>query len=184
MQTLFGCEYNELNKYTPVLNLNSLQGTIWMSIPKKLCKFQLYEVHDISKQVSKEVDFYNKIERDSDHPWMRIPLDILNLRSGKHVYKFIFYDPRSNEFYNLFMSYISQDDNPETPYVYMKGRGNPNPDTNTWKDGKYSEDFFNDLRKDVEDTYGYDPLMYSGYSKSDYCSMCTTYDCDNCQYNK
>lgn len=182
MQTLVGCEYNELNKFTPVLNLNSLQGAIWMSIPKVLSKQRLYEIHDISKQVSREVNFFGKIEQDYDHPWLRIPIEILNVRSGKHTYKFIFLDPVSGEFTNLFMSYISQDDNPETPYVYMEGRGNAVPEANKWKDGKYSEDFYNELRKNVEENYGYDPLMYSGYSKESICAMCTTHDCSSCPY--
>lgn len=182
MKLLVGCDYDELNKFTPVLNLNSLSGFIWMSIPKYVNTFTLYEIHDISNQISKEVNFYGKIHQDYDHPWLQIPLQILNMRSGKHTYKFIFYDEICKEFHNVFMSYISQDDNPETPYVYMEGRGNPNPDVNTWKDGQYSQDFYDKLRKDIEDTYGYDPLMYSGYTQKDYCAMCTTYNCSECSH--
>lgn len=184
MKTLVGCNYDELNKFTPVLNLNSLSGSIWMSIPKRVNTFTLYEIYDISKQKSREVDFYGKIHQDFDHPWLRIPLQILDMRSGKHTYKFVFYDTKSSEFYNIFMSYICQDDNPETPYVYMDGRGNPNPDANIWKDGQYSEDFYNQLRKNIEDTYGYDPLMYSNYSSTDYCAICTTYNCSDCSHRK
>jgi hypothetical protein len=153
-----------------------------MSIPKRLNRCRLYEIYDLSKPASREVNFYGKITQDEDHPWLRIPLEILDMRSGKHTYKFSFLDERSNEFINTFVSYISQDDNPETPYVYMKGRGNTHHDANAWKDGSYSDDYFKNLQKAIIENYGYDPFSYNDYSQSDYCSRCATYDCDNCPY--
>lgn len=179
---LIGCDYKNLNKNTPVFNLSSLQSFIWMSIPKYLNRCKLYEIYDLSHQAQKEVDFYGKIHQDFNHPWIQIPTEILDLKSGKHIYKFCFLDERMNQFHNIFVSYISQDDNPETPYVYMEGRGNKNHDANVWKDGQYSEEFFEKMRETIKQNYGYDPFQYNNYTQLDYCSRCTTYDCQNCPY--
>ena len=142
----------------------------------------MYEIYDLSGSVSKEVNFYGKISQDLEHPWIRIPLEILDMKAGKHTYKLCFLNTCNNEAINTFISYISQDDNPETPYVYMTGRGNPVHDANTWKDGKYSEDYFKDFRQTIIENYGYDPFAYNGYTQENYCSICTTYDCNNCPY--
>lgn len=157
---LASCAYNELNRHTPVLNLNSMDSCILVSIPKKLCKYTLYQIMDLSDKSPKEVNFYGKIQQDPDHPWLTIPLEILNVRSGKHTYKIVFYDSFHSSFESVFISYISQDDNPETPYIYMSGRGNADSNDNAWKDGKYSDEFYDEMCKEYEATYGYDPRKF------------------------
>lgn len=179
---LIACEYKELNANTPVFNLSSLQNYFWVQVPKKLCKYKLYEMYDLSHPIIKEVNFYGKIIQDVDHPWIKIPLEILDMKSGKHTYKLCFLDTQNENSANTFISYISQDDNPETPYVYMQGRGNPLHDANKWKDGMYSDEYLKELQETIIENYGYDPFAYSGYTQSDYCAMCTTYNCDNCPY--
>ena len=181
---IVACDYRELNKYTQVFNLASLQGSIWLSIPKYISLMRLFEIHDLSNKQSREVNFYGKIEQDFDHPWLQIPLEILDLKSGKHTYKLVFLNEKENEFRSIFFSYISQDDNPETPYIYMEGRGNSSHEANQWKDGSYSDEYFDYMRKEIENKYGYDPFSYSGYDKSDYCARCTSYNCSTCPYNK
>lgn len=157
---LTGCSYNQLNKYTPVLNLNSLDSCLLVSIPKKFCRYSLYQIMDLSSKSPREVNFFGKIQQDPDHPWLTIPLEILDVKSGKHTYKIVFYDSCTSSFESIFISYISQDDNPETPYIYMDNRGNINPADNSWKDGKYSDEFYEEMCKEYEATYGYDPRKF------------------------
>lgn len=191
---LVGCDYDQLNMHTPVLNLSALGGFLWMQIPVGFCKYQLFEIYDISDKVSREVAFYGKIHQDHDHPWLQIPTEILDLKSGKHTYRFDFLDVISNVYNTIFISYVIQDDNPLTSYVYMENRGNTSEEDNSWKDGQYADDFYENLRESVEETYGYDPLLfaesegaYSDSSNSDsynYCSTCTLPSCENCPYKE
>lgn len=132
---LKACNYNDLNKHTPVFHLSALEQYMWVKIPKQFDSYSLYSIDDISGLDSKEVDFYDKVFKDDCHPWLKIPVSILDIRSGKHIYKLRFADPNSEEIFDVYISYVCQDDNPETPYIYMSGRGNTT--TNTGKYGSY-----------------------------------------------
>lgn len=182
---LIGCEYNQLKMHTPVLNLSSLGSVLYIQIPQELCKYQLCSIFDLSSKSPREVDFFGKISQDHDHPWIDIPVEILNLRSGKHTYRLDFLDLDTTTYHRIFISYVAQDDNPETPYIYMKNRGNTSED-NSWKDGKYADDFYNKLRSEVEATYGYDPLLFAESESSvpAYCSTCNLPSCENCPYKE
>lgn len=177
---LIACEYNKLNANTKVFNLSSLQDYFWVQIPKKLCRYTLYAIYDLSHSMIKEINFYGKIIQDSDHPWIKVPIEILDMKSGKHIYKLCFLNVYTDDTINTFISYISQDDNPETPYVYMKDRGNPSHDDNKWKDGMYSDEYLKELQANIITNYGYDPFMYSSYGFYAECAQCNTYDCNNC----
>lgn len=185
---LVGCEYNQLVSNTPVLNIFALGPTVWVQIPVQYKKYDLFEIHDISGKVSREVDFFGKAKFDHDHPWIGLPIEIFNLRSGKHIYKLVFLDTETNLQHLTFISYVSQDDNPETSYIYMKNRGNNDPEGNTWKDGKYADTFYENLRQEVEQTYGYDPLLFgettSSWGSYNYCSTCVLPTCEQCPYRQ
>lgn len=179
---LTGCSYNQLNMNTPIFNISSLGSYLPMKIPKEFCKYQLCGIYDLSNGSPREVNFFGKISQDFFHPWIDLPCEILDLNSGKHTYRFDFLDVTCDVSCQLFASYVAQDDDPATPYVYMSNRGNTSED-NSWKDGKYADDFYTDLRKEVEQTYGYDPLLF-GESLSGPCATCTLSSCDNCPYKE
>lgn len=181
---LIGCDYNQLNLHTPVLNISSLGNSLHVKIPQAYCKYQLISIYDISGKEPREVNFFGLITQDYNHPWIDIPLSILSLRSGKHIYRLDFYDSITDTVNATFISYVSQDDNPETSYIYMKNRGNADSSANTWKDGSYADEFYEQLREEVEETYGYDPLLFGESEGNYYCSMCALPTCDNCPYKE
>lgn len=184
---LIGCSYDQLIYHTPVLNISSLGSTIYIKIPESYCKYTLCDIYDISNKEPREVDFFGKLQRDFDHPWIQLPVAIFNLRSGKHTYRFNFLDQITNTFETLFISYVSQDDDPETPYIYMSNRGNSTSSSNEWKDGTYVDTFYRNLREDTEQTYGYDPLLFGEYeniTSYNYCSTCNLPNCNNCPYKE
>lgn len=183
---LVGCDYNELNMHTPVWNLSSLGSKIYVKIPVTYCKYLISDMYDISNGASREVDIFDgKVKTDKYHPWIEIQTSILNMRSGKHIYKINFLDPITDTTCSLFISYVAQDDNPETNYIYMRDRGNTNTRDNDWKDGMYADNFYAKLSEKVEQTYGYDPLLFGEeVNFANYCSLCTLPNCNNCPYKE
>lgn len=183
---LVGCEYSQLKMNTHLLNISSLGSVFYIQIPKEYCKYQLCSIYDLSGKAPREVDFFGKIQQDHNHPWIDVPVSIFNLRSGKHIYRLDFLDIACNVYHRIFVSYISQDDNPETPYIYMPDRGNVSKEDNSWKDGSYAEDFYIKQREEVEATYGYDPLLFaeSEINTSAYCSICNLSSCENCPHKE
>ena len=179
---LIACSYDQLNINNKIFNLNSLGDSFWVRIPKNLTKYNLFQIYDISGKLPREVNIFGRIHQDHEHPWIQLPLDILDVKSGLHTYKLDFLNPFSYDKETIFIRYTSQDDNPETPYVYMKDRKNPNHEANIWKDGKYADEYFEQLNRSIEATYGYNPETYSTYTNEEYCSHCTSYNCDNCPH--
>lgn len=180
------CEYHELSANTPVLNLSSLGNYLWARIPVEYKHYQLIDMYDASGNELREVDFFGKIEMDHDHPWIGIPVTILDIHAGKHIYRFNFYDPSTGSYSSLFLSYRAQDDNPVTPYIYMPNRGNTSVENNSWKDGSYAEDFYRDMSSKVDyQVTGYDPLLFGEeLNIGNYCSNCVLTSCENCPYKQ
>lgn len=183
---LVGCEYNQLKMHTPMLNISSLGGIFYIQIPNEYKRYQLCSIYDLSGKSPREVDFFGKVQQDHSHPWVDVPVEVFSLRSGKHIYRLDFLDIECNLYHRLFVAYIAQDDNPETPYVYMQGRGNTSVEDNSWKDGSYADEFYSKQRAEVEATYGYDPLLFaeSELNAPVYCSTCNLPSCENCPYKE
>lgn len=55
--------------------------------------------------------------------WYRFKSHMLNLHPGLHVYRLSFVNTSNNETYQLYISYVVQDSDPNKPYDYMhRGR--------------------------------------------------------------
>lgn len=141
---LSGCQFGDLSKNTPVFNIYALGDWIWIHLPRWVILHELISVHDISAQVVTDIAYDDaSLIYDGHRPWIKIRTSLLNLTSGQHIYKFIFKGKHSDdETLPMFVSYISRDNNPVTPYIYMPNRGNP-VDTST-EEYDYTEEYVTD----------------------------------------
>lgn len=128
---LEGCRYEDLNKYTPIFNVYALDEYIWVHIPVWLRWHKLTKITDISGRLAKEVELdTSTIQQKFPKPWVQILAKSLNLDPGQHIYKLTFTKacpehPEIVDTQSIFISYITRDNNPKTPYIYMPNRGNP-----------------------------------------------------------
>lgn len=124
---LTACEYDTINIHTKIFNKDALSSGVWVNLPAYVSSLALSKIIDISNQKYEEIAFdASTIIQDYPHPWVRIDTGILDLVSGMHIYKLVFESIPSNGVEeSVYIAYIIQDDNPETPYVYMPDRGNP-----------------------------------------------------------
>ena len=124
---LIACEYDKININTKIFSKDALSSGVWVNLPPYVSALALKSIIDVSKQKYEEVEFSaDTVMQDYPHPWVRIDSDILDLVSGMHIYKLVFeHIPETGYSESVYIAYIIQDDNPETPYVYMPDRGNP-----------------------------------------------------------
>lgn len=124
---LTACEYDTINIHTKIFNKDALSSGVWVNLPAYVSSLALSKIIDISNQKYEEIAFdASTIIQDYPHPWVRIDTGILDLVSGMHIYKLVFESiPSNGTEESVYIAYIIQDDNPETPYVYMPDRGNP-----------------------------------------------------------
>lgn len=118
-------KYKDLNKHCKVFNANMLEEFMWIHLPSETRFMEIHKLFNVTGVKETEVDISKKIGRENNHLWVRVNLDILDKTAGKKLYKLQLMDVRSDEPYNYYFTYIIQDDNPYTPYIYMKDRGNP-----------------------------------------------------------
>lgn len=122
--TMFlSCEsYQNLPLVTKVLNSKN--------IPYKLPVFlgnmsiQDCTVYEISEMADEPVLVpFNGYEIMCGKPWIDIESDYINQSEGQHIYKVSMINKYSQDVFDLFFSYIVQNDNPDKPYIYMKRNG-------------------------------------------------------------
>ena len=112
------CKYDQLSKHTPVFNLNQFEYFLYVYLSPDSCKgLQLFQLDEITK-CSRELPVVGNVVRENNC-WLKINSNILNKKSGQHLYKLHLIDTVSHEISYLFFSYIIQDDNPDKPYIYM-----------------------------------------------------------------
>lgn len=117
---LTACSYKDLYKHTPVIHKNTIEDYILCEIPTECIDLTLYEFRNISGRLNEELNIYKTIIKEPNHPWLKISSKVLDLDSGKHQYKMKFIGPCLREPVIYYLSYIIQDDYPDTPYIYMK----------------------------------------------------------------
>lgn len=141
---LEGCLYEDLVAHTKVFNLHALDEYIWILLPSWIRNYTLKSIHDISGQLSENVEFdETDVRQDYPRPWLRISKSLLKVESGQHTYKLDFRtEPETEDSPSIFISYIIQDNNPKTPYIYMPNRGNP--DTVDPTEYNYTEEYVTD----------------------------------------
>lgn len=107
--------YKSLPEHCRIINPIELDTMVHVGIPSEYYRgstpFKFIEVES-RNQLSVEDIIFDKI-----HPWVDIPVGLINTNPGKHTYELSFY--KNGYIHSVFFSYIMQIDDPETPYIYM-----------------------------------------------------------------
>lgn len=121
MLKLRACKHSDLPKHTKVINKSELPYFFWIRIPSEIAKrFELYKLEEVGR-CETEIKYLGSLSQEFRRPWIRIVANILDVDPGQHIYKMSFVDKMSDDIAYVFFSYILQDDNPEKPYIYMRG---------------------------------------------------------------
>ena len=141
---LESCRYEDLSANTPVFNVYALEDHIWVHLPRWARFYKLGAIHNISGRISEEVLFDDTTAvQDEWRPWLKLSTSILDLTPGQHIYRLIFdSEPPKSDTQQVFISYITRDNNPKTPYIYMPNRGNPEDPYS--KEYNYEEEYVTD----------------------------------------
>lgn len=124
--TLQSCRYEDLAKYCKVFNLSTLDYHLWIYLnPETVRESYFYQAEEIGPEADNSKIFEDTFQREGC--WIRVNMQYLNLKSGKHTYRLMFVERYTDTDFSLYFSYIIQDDSPEKPYVYMKPDGASEP---------------------------------------------------------
>lgn len=127
--TLQSCRYEDLAKHSKVFNLSTLDYHLWIYMnPEAVRDAYFYKAEEIGPDADNSKIFEDTFIREGI--WLRVNMQYLNLKPGKHTYRLMFVERYSDTDFSLYFSYIIQDDNPEKPYVYMKEDGASTPVSN------------------------------------------------------
>lgn len=118
---LHSCEYRKLSSNCPILNRNEIDDCVHVKLPFNVNGFVPYDILDISECRAKTVSF-DGVEFNDLHPWIDIPWGNVSTSVGQHVYKISLMNEKRKSFLTTYIAYIIQDDNAETPYIYMKNK--------------------------------------------------------------
>lgn len=125
--TLEACRYEDLAKYSKVFNLSTLDYHLWIYLnPETVRQTYFNRAFEIGPDADNSRIFPDTFVRESQC-WIRVNMQYLNLKPGKHTIKLEFVERYDDTDFSLYISYIIQDDNPEKPYVYMKPDGASTP---------------------------------------------------------
>ena len=114
--------YNDIAKCCRVLNPKYLNYFIYGRLnPTLTDKYVLVDVRETTDPDS--TIWLNAFIKESP-TWIKINSTLINKSIGQHIYKFTFVDTQTDDTFSQYLSYIIQDDNPETPYIYMKREDN------------------------------------------------------------
>lgn len=122
-------DYKHKNENTIVINTQTVEDYIYVHLPVECTHLDLLRLEELKKtydtESSDEIEIMpeDDIIKYKDHPWLKIKSSVLNWFPGKHTYKLSFGMPQileDQEYVMYYISYISQEDLPDKPYVYMK----------------------------------------------------------------
>ena len=121
-------DYKSKNEHTVVINTQALEDYIYVHLPVDCIHLDLLKMKQMRKTA--DIDSSDEMElmpeddilKEADHPWVKIKSSILDWTPGKHLYKLSFGMPYelNPEYVDYYISYVSQEDLPDKPYVYMK----------------------------------------------------------------
>ena len=116
------CPYDELNKHTKVLNVDTIEHFVHIYLPPDMTRnLMLYEVSKKSPDSFEVHDICRYFFRENAC-WLRVKSEVFSREPGQHIYKLVFIDCGTRETTSLYFSYIAQNDNPSRPYIYMNGK--------------------------------------------------------------
>lgn len=111
------CDYDDLYKYGKVFNLENFGPTLHVELVHNIYRdLRLYNIYNI--ETYDEISRYYHRE-ETMHPWIDIPVDVLDLKVGLHTYRIEFANSITGDVYYQYFTYTIQDDCPDKPYIYV-----------------------------------------------------------------
>ena len=105
-----------LYSYTKVFNLKRFGPTLHVQIEKYVHKnYRLMRIFNVDTCENVGTYYYDEL----CHPWVDIPVDLLNLSIGLHTYSLEFINLVTGDTFYQYFNYTIQDDDPDKPYIYM-----------------------------------------------------------------
>lgn len=112
--------YDNVFKSVQILNKNSLEHYLYISIPPELKdNTRIYNIEDVTSKKYLDVRLF---EHMCNRIWIRVVSDILDTSAGQHLYRMRLVNTLTNDTYSLYFVYRIQDDDPEKPYIYMDSK--------------------------------------------------------------
>lgn len=101
----------------PVMNVLQFKDILHIELPEKAA----LERHNLLSITYLSDDSYSLVAKSTSvtSRWVDIPCNLLDSSAGVHSYCITLADPISSDMYRLYFTYLIQDDNPNTPYIYM-----------------------------------------------------------------
>lgn len=109
--------YCDMASNRPVLNVLQFKDFLYIELPEKTAS----EHHQLLSITYASDDSYSLVASPTavTSRWVDIPCNLLDSSAGVHSYCITLADPISADVYRLYFTYLIQDDNPDTPYIYM-----------------------------------------------------------------
>ena len=113
------CHMCSLSSNTKVFNIQNFADTVCVKLPDDFPRdFELTGMYNL--ETDKVIDFEDYVEQVPYKPWVDIKKTVLSTEIGHHTYRLDFTQKGFAIGATCWFSYIIQDNNPETPYIYMK----------------------------------------------------------------
>ena len=110
------CDYKDVGHHSPVFNKKLLDGYIWVELPDVSKNFVFTSIEQIQPSQAAVSDVSSIIQ---DNIWLKVPIDLLDINTGKKLYKICLKHKCIDDVMSLYFGYNIQDDSPDRPYVYM-----------------------------------------------------------------
>lgn len=114
--------YCEYIPHTPMISYSQIPEIIHVKIPDEIAKHvDLIRISEFSGDTIIDGDDLADVAQRTEHlPWIDIRTEMLSTEIGYHAYKFLFHDNDLGIDDSLYISYIIQNDDPDTSsYIYM-----------------------------------------------------------------
>lgn len=122
MDTIFGLNAvprSKMAENTKIFSMDELEYYAYIHLPSELSShIQVYQVDEVAPN-PKRINVRGFMHRNDRRPWIKIVFGILDSSIGRHIYKLSCIDIHTNDLHDLYISYIIQNDHPDTPYIYM-----------------------------------------------------------------
>lgn len=115
--------YNEYIPHTPIISYSQIPDSVHVKIPDVAAKHvDLIRISEFSgDKIIDGEDLTDVVKRTEHLPWIDLDSSVLSKDIGFHAYRFVFHDNDLGIDDSLYISYIIQNNDPDTSsYIYMK----------------------------------------------------------------
>lgn len=121
--SLMSGKYSDLPKNTVVINISTLDPFMWIYLnPGDMANSQLISIEAVYQADEDQVSIVTDDYQRMGQCWLRVSTEDIDKSIGKHIIKLTFSEKYTKNQFNLYASYVIQNDDPYKSYDYM----NPN----------------------------------------------------------